>query len=652
MKSFAVRTLTLALAMTSGLSMPGWAKPACPLDTLNATKSHTLFLYFPTVDDPTFTNYDPTAGVSPAKAFDAADLDPNIGTTKALRNRIFDVVADDYCEFNVQVQQSTTNPETLPSPPARRNTVAIGSDVDLIGGGWGLAQNVDLKDQINVDFARVWGGTYTQCEGGNGMGGCTVTGSLAGANSTLDRWAEAIGGTAAHEGGHNYGLSHTDDNPVNSTCISGQGERPGEDIYEHHLMPSGCNLTGEARAGYRRHFSDRTFGLLATSVGLTVETMHNWDLINPNAQSATSLTIEFLSSKNAVATDWTFGGSESPWINPTVSGVLGTATWQGKQYNRFKITWSQPNPVWSGAPGVLPGGAPFHIGATFTGVDFNQPDPRSVFRFQNYFVTATRRWNGAGLVFDKYIGVGTNLDFKNFWYVYLNYFYNFDRLDDLDTRGGPPIVRPKSDNINFGVGTDSRKRWGVFSNVSFGHDNRGGWNGFFGPSLRLQPSSRLQTSIGANYNWGVDSAQWIENTDADGDGVEDNVYGRLRRNVVNITGRATYAFSRDMTLEAFLQPFVAVGNYSSIGKLARPGSFEFAPVGLEEDPDFNRKSLRSTVVLRWEYVRGSTLFFVWNLATSDESRPGIFSPRRDLGSAFGAPGTNVFAIKMNYWFTP
>lgn len=137
-----------------------------------------------------------------------------------------------------------------------------------------------------------------------------------------------------------------------------------------------------------------------------------------------------------------------------------------------------------------------------------------------------------------------------------------------------------------------------------------------------------------------------------GDGTTDNVYGRLRRNVVNITGRATYAFSRDMTLEAFLQPFVAVGDYTSIAKLARPSSFDFAPVTLADNPDFNRKSLRSTVVLRWEYVRGSTLFFVWNLSTSDLSRPGVFSPTRDLGSAFGAPGTNVFAIKINYWLTP
>ena len=151
------------------------------------------------------------------------------------------------------------------------------------------------------------------------------------------------------------------------------------------------------------------------------------------------------------------------------------------------------------------------------------------------------------------------------------------------------------------------------------------------------------------FNNGVDVAQWIENSDVDGDGTTDHVYGRLRRHVLNITGRATYAFSRDMTLEAFLQPFVAVGDYLSIGKLARPSSFEFTPT---EDPDFNRKSLRGTVVMRWEYIRGSTLFFVWNLSASDTSRPGVFSPGRDLAGAFGAPGSHAFAVKINYWITP
>jgi hypothetical protein len=98
---------------------------------------------------------------------------------------------------------------------------------------------------------------------------------------------------------------------------------------------------------------------------------------------------------------------------------------------------------------------------------------------------------------------------------------------------------------------------------------------------------------------------------------------------------------------------VAVGNYFDVRKLARGKSFDFSPATLDDNPDFNNKSVRGTVVLRWEYVRGSTLFAVWNLSTSDEdARKGIFSPWRDLGGAFGAPGTNTFAIKLSYWFAP
>ncbi len=81
-------------------------------------------------------------------------------------------------------------------------------------------------------------------------------------------------------------------------------------------------------------------------------------------------------------------------------------------------------------------------------------------------------------------------------------------------------------------------------------------------------------------------------------------------------------------------------------------SFEFEPVTISDDPDFNHKSLRGTIVMRWEYLRGSTLFLVWNMSTSDKSRPGEFSPWRDLATGFTAPGTNVFVVKLTYWFTP
>jgi hypothetical protein len=189
----------------------------------------------------------------------------------------------------------------------------------------------------------------------------------------------------------------------------------------------------------------------------------------------------------------------------------------------------------------------------------------------------------------------------------------------------------------------------MFLNWNTQQDAYGGSSFEFSPFIRVRLLSRLQAQISSDYQWGHDVAQWIDNTDVNGDGVDDNVYGRLHRHVVSMTGRATYAFTRDMTLEAYFQPFVAVGDYTDVRRLAQARSFEFAPATLPDDPDFNNKSLRGNLVFRWEYARGSTLFVVWNRSTSDDARPGVFSPGRDLRDAFGAPGTNVFIVKFNYW---
>jgi hypothetical protein len=282
-------------------------------------------------------------------------------------------------------------------------------------------------------------------------------------------------------------------------------------------------------------------------------------------------------------------------------------------------------------------------------INVNQPDPWKGFRSIYSYFGRGGQWNGDGLVFDNWINGGVNLTFRNFWYLYAGVFHAYDRLDDLDTRGGPPIFKPSYDSWNLGVNTDSRNTWQIYVNVSGMKDSKGGWNASTGPGFRIQPSPRLQANVSTSYTSAVDIAQWIKNTDVNGDGVTDNVYGRLRRNVLSVTARATFAFTRDLTLDAFLQPFVAVGDYSNIRRLARPRSFDFEPATLSSDPDFNTKSLRGNIVLRWEYVRGSTLYLVWNLSKSDASRPGVFSPFTDLRGTFSAPGTNIFMVKMNYW---
>ncbi|MGQ0733662.1 MAG: DUF5916 domain-containing protein [Acidobacteriota bacterium] len=286
---------------------------------------------------------------------------------------------------------------------------------------------------------------------------------------------------------------------------------------------------------------------------------------------------------------------------------------------------------------------------TNAGASLSQPDPGKVFRRISVGANVGQSWNGDRLVFARFAGGGANLQLLNFWTIDVFGGRGFRVLDDLDTRGGPPIVRPADLNVNLFVNTDSRKSWRITLGGGAGRDEEGGWSVRVGPSLRLQPSPRLQTSIGSNYNRGRDVAQWIANADTDADGVAEHVYGTLRRDVVDVTVRATYALHRDLSLQVYLQPFVAVGDYTDIRRLARPRSFDFSPVSLASNPDFNRKSLRSNVVLRWEYLRGSTLFVVWNVSTFDGSRPGTFSPWRDLGDAFGGEGPQVFMVKLNYW---
>src|SRR6185503_6672804 len=137
------------------------------------------------------------------------------------------------------------------------------------------------------------------------------------------------------------------------------------------------------------------------------------------------------------------------------------------------------------------------------------------------------------------------------------------------------IVSPASSNVFFFLESDSRKTWrlNVFGNREWNEE--GGHSFFTGPNLSLQPSGRLQAEIGTTVTIAHDIAQWIENYDATGDGVDDHIYGTLDRHVIDVTLRTTYAINRDLTLQVFLQPFVAVGDYTNIRRLARPRSFVF-----------------------------------------------------------------------------
>ena len=157
------------------------------------------------------------------------------------------------------------------------------------------------------------------------------------------------------------------------------------------------------------------------------------------------------------------------------------------------------------------------------GVRLAQPDPWGPFRRVFFSVSSGQRWNDDRLVFSRWGYTSLETQFRNFWNVRTEFTHDFQVMDDLDTRGGPPIVRPARTRINVSIDSDSRKSWQFRLGLLGSRDEEGGWGGRIGPSLDLQPSDRLQASLSTNYNFGRDIAQWITNQDADGDGGTDYV---------------------------------------------------------------------------------------------------------------------------------
>ena len=65
--------------------------------------------------------------------------------------------------------------------------------------------------------------------------------------------------------------------------------------------------------------------------------------------------------------------------------------------------------------------------------------------------------------------------------------------------------------------------------------------------------------------------------------------------------------------------------------------------------DFNVRSFRSNVVLRWEYRPGSTMYFVWQQDRYVSEAVGARIGAADPFRALGEPGNNYFVVKTSFW---
>ena len=273
-----------------------------------------------------------------------------------------------------------------------------------------------------------------------------------------------------------------------------------------------------------------------------------------------------------------------------------------------------------------------------------------------------------------------NATFKNFWTLNLTAWHDFRAQNSRLTRGGPLMGTGASNVGIISVGNSfaAKTRW--TGRVYYGKDEFGAPTNRISGSISIRPTSQWEVRLEPNYLRYVDPRQYVRAVDGGPEATFGRryVFATVDRAEFFTDMRVNYTLRPDLSLEFYAQPFAASGAYSEFGQLAAAKSRELIKYGkngisiaphteggfVVQDPtgvggaattftlpelDYNIRSVRSNMVIRWEYRPGSTLFLVWQQNREGFQNEGSLVRVNDLFGGLNRVGTNFFAIKANFW---
>ena len=312
-------------------------------------------------------------------------------------------------------------------------------------------------------------------------------------------------------------------------------------------------------------------------------------------------------------------------------------------------------------------------------VGYTSLHPGKLFRRWHCVAGVAREYDFGGNKTDDLFFLNTGTQFLNYWEWRLEFFHLSNRWTHDLTRGGPLTLDPSRGIWTLTLNSDNRKSVVLNLSGSYSSSRQDGQNMSLYAGLRWKTRGNFELSIGPMYSSGFSASQWIT-------AVKDPImpvtygtryiFGDIDQKTLSLSLRMNWIFSPQASLQAYIQPFLGVGFYDRFKELARPRSFEFtlftpenAAISIKNgfysidpdkegpaqpfsfsSPDFNYKSLRATVVFRWEFRPGSVFYAVWTQNRLDNMYPGDFNLGRDISALLKSPGDNIFMIKISYYF--
>ncbi|OQX97945.1 MAG: hypothetical protein B6I20_11720 [Bacteroidetes bacterium 4572_117] len=280
--------------------------------------------------------------------------------------------------------------------------------------------------------------------------------------------------------------------------------------------------------------------------------------------------------------------------------------------------------------------------------------------FRNFYLNMNywMQWDFSGELLSLNSNINFNTQFKNKWRINGSISTQSKNTSTTMLRGGPSIFSPGNLGLNLNLSSDRSKKVSLYlgNYQNFGNHQSSFYHEYWA-GIRIRPMNSMSISINPSYGYNNDALQYIETVD-----INDKpsyVFAEIDQKTLNFTVRINYAINPVLTIQYYAQPFVASGSYTKLKRITEPHADEYnnrfhtfsgqeisynsvdEAYDIDENqdgaidysisnPDFNFRQFKSNLVVRWEYLPGSTVYFVWSQGRTSSNSDGTFSYGNDM----------------------
>jgi hypothetical protein len=314
-------------------------------------------------------------------------------------------------------------------------------------------------------------------------------------------------------------------------------------------------------------------------------------------------------------------------------------------------------------------------------VEYIINDPFSIFRTLSFSLRQGNYWNLGGYYLSSDLNTSLHAQFINLWRSGYELRREFEGLDSRKLRGGPAFMDAGSWSQELEFLTDYSKKVAFRLNMETElSDDKISKQYVMRPGITVKMGNNIELSSTLMYNMEKENLQYVNMLELEYDDDYRYIMAYLDRKTMSLTLRADYGITPDLTIQYYGSPYISSGQYSDFKHITdsrasdyfdRYHSFTRDEITYNPDdnlyyidetqdgtddyafdnPDFNFRQFRSNLVARWEYKPGSIFYLVWTHSRTsyeNETNPSFAHNFENLWDVYP---TNVFLVKLNYWFS-